>query len=836
MRWNIRSFVEIISGNPLNQQFRNICIIYLFQITYIFYYIRLTYSAAVSSENSPPDITEGESTSKNSDKLPDKVSISSGSTVNDSPQLNVENVHPDKENESCKGSLKGKNAIQTSPRKSAGKAVSSQTNNQNLNYEGEHLAEISNTNKTNVKKSSKGEVTEKTIVLRRSSRNRNKEKLSNEEENKMRDVHGESRNCSTRDKKRVPDISSQKITTVAEGEADTCNDEYDFAKETESTEKISKPKSKKNLKDAFEASLRSEEAVTEDSQTFGNTVTGNTCSESSKSEDTNRKAASESEENSSGTSDIEKVNRENYFDDSKNKTKCTDGVTFNSDKDAHGKLRSRVLSTSETGSDNVESSAESQINEKSATERSGIPTNPSESDDYEEKSTDDKSSKDTRKTDTQSSVPERNGVSPNPSESDDHIEKSTDDKSIEVNQKTETEYGITEKSSAPPNRSESDDCEEKSTDDKSIEERTHVKANNKERETNYVPDSSDDEDGVFLSLSKKSIIIPDTQSQQDDEDNDDEFEMANSPIQKKKMSFQRRKSVLSPRGKGVGEGGKKQNRRSHLEKKLTAQGNRESSKRGSEQGIPSRTDKSKTSKSRSTQILRNFVFNESKSEDVTNEKNQGKKPARKNKTSTDSSDANDEKNPKSSVSQKNQKSDGSSSDSESESRPQEPDIRPNNGVKSKGNRRGKNMNSGKTNSEQFERKRTGLRQNNNTNKSNNQPTKETRRQRKNSKRKLESIDEGELSDVNDTKNTSENGDNTSPPGGMPMPVGSSSKPVVRRSRSSLTVVSRGNRTSPVANIMNAFQSSPTDRESNQQEIANDKGKFMFIVNCLAKYN
>ena len=148
------------------------------------------------------------------------------------------------------------------------------------------------------------------------------------------------------------------------------------------------------------------------------------------------------------------------------------------------------------------------------------------------------------------------------------------------------------------------------------------------------------------------------------------------------------------------------------------------------------------------------------------------------------------------------------------------------------------MNSGKTNSEQFERMRTGLRQNNNTNNksNNNESTKETKRQRKNFKRKLESIDEGELSDVNDTTNTSENGDNTSPPGGMPMPVGSSSKPVVRRSRSSLTVVSRGNRTSPVANIMNALQSSPTDRKSNQQEIASDKGKLMFIVNCLAQYN
>ena len=799
----------------------------------------MTYSAAVSSENSPPDITEGESTSRNSDKLPDKESVSSGSTVNDSPQLNVKNIHPDKENENCKGSLKGKNAPRTSPRKSAGKAVSSQTNNQNLNNEGEYLTEFSNTNKTNVKKSTKGEVTEKAPVLRRSSRNRNKEKLPGEEANKMRDIRGESRNCSTRDKKRIPGISSQKIATVAEGEADACNDEYDFAKETKPTEKMSKPKSKKNLKDAFEASLRSDEAVTEESQTFGNTVTGNTCSDSSKSEDTNQKVTSENNENSDGTYDIEKVNRENCFDNSKNKTKCTDGVTFNSDNDGHEKVESRVLSTSETRSDNVESSAESQINEKSAAERSGIPTNTSESDDYEEKSTDDKSSKDTQKTHTQSSVPERNGVSPNPSESDDHIEKSTDDKSIEINQKTETQYGITEKNIAPPNRSESDDCEEKSTDDKSIEERTHVKANNKETEKNYAPDSSDDEDGVFLSLSKKSIIIPDTQSQQDDEDNDDEFEMANSPIQKKKMSFQRRKSVLSPRGKGVGEGGKKQNnRRSHLEKKLTAQGNRASSKRGSEQEIPSRTDKSKTSKSRSTQILRNFVFNESKSEDVTNEKNQGKKPARRNKTSTDSLDANDEKNPKSSVSQKNQKSHGSSSDSESESRSHEPDIRPNSAVKSKGNRRGKTMNSGKTNSEQFERKRTGLRQNNNTNNksNNNQPTKETKRQRKKSKRKLESVDEGELSDVNDTKNTSENGDNTSPPGGMPMPVGSSSKPVVRRSISSLTVVSRGNRTSPVANIMNALQSSPTDRESNQQEIANDKGKFMFIVNCLAKYN
>ena len=462
--------------------------------------------------------------------------FSSGSTVNDSPQLNVKNIHPDKENESCKGSLKGKNAPRTSLRKSAGKAVSSQTNNQNLNNEGEYLTEFSNTNKTNVKKSTKGEVTEKAPVLRRSSRNRNKQKLPGEEANKMRDIRGESRNCSTRDKKRIPGISSQKIATVAEGEADACNDEYDFAKETEPTEKILKPKSKKNLKDEYEASLRSDEAVTEESQTFGNTVTVNTCSDSSKSENANQKVTSEKEDISDGTYDNEKVNRENYFDNSKNKTKCTDGVTVNSDNDGIEKMESRVLSTSQTKSDNVESSAKSQISEKSATESSGIPTNPSESDDYEEKSTndksskvtqktdtqssvperngvspnpsesdnhiekstDDKSSKVTQKTDTQSSVPERNGVSPNPSESDDHIEKSTDDKSIEVNQKTETQYGITEKNSAPPNRSESDGCGERSTEDKSIEERTHVRANNKERETNYAPDSSDDEDGVFL--------------------------------------------------------------------------------------------------------------------------------------------------------------------------------------------------------------------------------------------------------------------------------------------------------------------------------------------------
>ena len=770
---------------------------------FIFPFIRLTYSAAVNSENSPPDIAEGVSTSKNSDKLPDKESVSSGSTLNDSPQLNMENVNPDKENESREGSRKGKNVPVNSPRKSAGKAVPSQTNNQNLNKDGEHLAEISNKNKANVKRSSKGVVTEKTVVLRRSSRNRNKEKNSSEEGDTILDVRRESRNCSTRDKKQIPDASSNKIAITAEGEADTCNDEYDFAKEKEPTEKISKPKSKKNLKDAFEASLRSEETITEESQTFRNTVTGN------KSEDTKQKVTSENEENSDGTYDVGIANRENCFDDRKGKTKCTDGVTFNKDNDAHEKVRATVLS--ETRSDNVESSAESQINEKSAAEGSGIPTNTSESDDYEAKSTDDKSSKDTQETDTQSRSPKGNDVPQNPSESEDNIEQSIDDKSIEATQKTETKYSITEKNSAPPNRSGSDDCGEKSTDDRSIEERTHVKATIKEREPNYAPDSSDDEGGVFLSLSKKSIIIPDTQSQQDDEDNDDEFEMANSPIQKKKMSFQRRKSVLSPRENVVGDGGKKQNsRRSRLEKKVAAQGNKARSKRGSEKEIPSQTDKNKTSKSRSTQILRNFVFNESKSEDVTNEKNQKKKST----------------------------SHGSSSDSESESRPQAPDIRPDNGVKSKRNRRGKTINSGKTNSEQFERKRAGLRQNNNTNdKSNNdQPTKETKRQRKNSNRNLESIDEGELSDVSDTKNTSENGDNISPACSMPMPVGSSSKPVVRRSRSSLTVVSRGNRISPVANIMNALHASAKDSESNQQEIASAKGKLMVIVNCLAQFN
>ena len=245
------------------------------------------------------------------------------------------------------------------------------------------------------------------------------------------------------------------------------------------------------------------------------------------------------------------------------------------------------------------------------------------------------------------------------------------------------------------------------------------------------PDSSDDEGGVFLSLSKKSIIIPDTQSQQDDEDNEDEFEMASSPIQKKKISFQRRRE-RSQVEKGVEDGSKKQNkRRSHLHKKLAAQGNRASSKRESEEVIPDQTDKSKTSKSKSTRLLRNFVFSESNSDDVTNEKSQGKKSARTNKTSTDSSDSNDRKNPKSSDIDKNHNSHRSSSDSDSESRPHELDRPNKGGVKSKRNLRGKTMNSGKTNSEQFERKRTGLRQASNTNnKPNDQPTKETKRQRK----------------------------------------------------------------------------------------------------------
>ena len=789
----------------------------------------MTYSAAVSGENFPPDITQGESTSKNSDKLLGKENISSGSTANDSPQSTVEDVHPGKENESCKESLKSKNVLRTSPRKSVGNAVSSQTMSQNLNNEGEHLTEFSNTNKTKAKRSAKGEVTEKDVPLRRSSRNRNKEKVHNEEENKMRDVRSASRNYSARDKKHISDIPSKKVETVVEEEADTCNDEYDFTRETEPTEKISKPKSKKNLKDAFEASVRSEEAVTEESQTLGYTGTGNTCSESSKSEFTNKKVTSQNEKNVDGTYE------------------GTDGVAFNSDNDTHEEVMSRVLSTSDARNDNVDIGTESQISEKSdvqssATERNIIPTNPSESDDCEEKSIDQKSSKDTHKTDTQSNIPERNGVPPNTSESDALTETSTDDKSIGVTLETGTESTASQINSAPPKRSESDDCEETSSNDKGIEERPHVKTGEKEWEKNYAPDSSDDEGGVFLSLSKKSMIIPDTQSQPDDEDNDDEFEMVNSPIQKKKISSQLRRE-RSRELKGIGDGGKKQNnRRSHLEKKLAAQSNRAGSKRGSEEVIPNRTDKSKTSKSMSTHLLRNFVFSESNSDDVTNEKNQVKKSARTSKTSIDSSDSNDRKNPKSSNIQKNQDSHRSSSDSDSESRPRELDARSNKGEKPKRNRRGKTMNSGKANSEQFERKRTGLRQTSNTNnKPNDQPTKETKRRRKNSKRKLESIDEGELSDVNTSENpvlslsTQEQvGDNVSPPGSMPMPVGSSSKPVVRRSRSSLTVVSKGNRISPVANIMNILRASPTDGESNQQENANDKGKCRITVNCLAQ--
>ena len=450
----------------------------------------MTYSAAVSSEYFTSDTTEGESTSKNSDTLLGKENISSGSTVNDSPPSTVDDVHLDKENESCKGSPKSKNMLRTSPRKSAGKTIC-----QNLNNEGEHLAEFSNTNKTKGKKSSKGEVIEKDVPLRRSSRNRNKEKLHNEEENKMRDVRAASRNCSTRDKKHISDIPSKKVETAVERDADTCNDEYDFTREIEPSEKISKPKSKKNLKDAFEASVRSEETIIEESQTSGHKGTGNTCSETSKSDNTNKKVTSENEESVDGTNDTSKVNRENRFEtfnNSENKTEDRDGVTFSSDDDTHEKVMSRVLSTSDARNDNVVISTESQINGKSdiqssATERNNTPTNPSESDDYEEKSIDEKSSKDTQKTDTQSNVSERNGVPPNTSESDALTEASTDDRSIGVTQKTGTQSSVTQKNGAPAKRSESDDCVETSFHDKKVEERPHVKANEKEWEKNYGP-------------------------------------------------------------------------------------------------------------------------------------------------------------------------------------------------------------------------------------------------------------------------------------------------------------------------------------------------------------
>ena len=71
-------------------------------------------------------------------------------------------------------------------------------------------------------------------------------------------------------------------------------------------------------------------------------------------------------------------------------------------------------------------------------------------------------------------------------------------------------------------------------------------------------------------------------------------------------------------------------------------------------------------------------------------------------------------------------------------------------------------------------------------------------------RKDTETDENE-SDLDGSKNDKRE-ENESASKEIPMPtVGSSSKPVVRRSRSSLTVVSRGSDTLPIANMTNVIR-------------------------------
>ena len=201
------------------------------------------------------------------------------------------------------------------------------------------------------------------------------------------------------------------------------------------------------------------------------------------------------------------------------------------------------------------------------------------------------------------------------------------------------------------NTFQSNDPEAESSQmDKAVENSPSVDPNGKttEKETEPAPDSSFEGEDAFLSLSRKSIIIPEAQSQQDSDSED--FEMANSPLSKR-ISFESRKSLLLEQRKNSLE--KQRGRKSQLKNKMTnlrSRGNsgiesnkekkrkideksnsRNSKSRSESQNESDRTNSS--TKGNSPHSLGNFVFRESDSEPVVVQNNTKvlKKRGRKDK-------------------------------------------------------------------------------------------------------------------------------------------------------------------------------------------------------------
>ena len=548
-----------------------------------------------------------------------------------------------------------------SPRKLKDKAASFQTNDKNVDTVGKQTREDSKVKKSKIK-----EKKEITVAPRRSSRNKDK-LLSN---------------------------SNKNTETTTEKENATADDEYDFSKETEITKSV-QLKSKKNLEDAFEASLRAEKTSAIENQ-FDEILTesGSTRLEG---------ATCNSSKNNEEISDVNEIHAKKTQETNGSQLKENDSVSDTNE------TQERDISNSAT-----DDRADSRTNEVTNTQTIASSLNPIHSDSGGSKS-------------SVENVPEMSNV-----------------------KSKELELG----------------------------------------EANANANSSDDDSNVFLSLSRKSSIP-------DDDDNDEDFEMASSPIQKKRISLQPKRTERLAGGKKS----KVANKRRKMQKSHS-DGTDTADEKGENGQIESRRNTKKTVKAKSNHMLKNFVFDESNNNSVANDEKAVDDAKRVSETSGRSNHVTGKKSAK-----KSRANLGSGQASKSD------DINSDeNDTRSKLSRKSKNR------SEKLPQKKTGelltkKRQKNKMNsvKRANQP----KQVRSNSKGNLEQepLDENELQNTSQGVILSQDqepvDEHFSPPGGMPMPIGSSSKPVVRRSRSSLT-----NRTGvrPVKNIMSTLEAASVESD------------------------
>ena len=341
---------------------------------------------------------------------------------------------------------------------------------------------------------------------------------------------------------------------------------------------------------------------------------------------------------------------------------------------------------------------------------------------------------------------------------------------------------------------------------------TNVKEKTLEIEKGHVSDSSEDEgDGVFLSLSRKSIAIPETQSQPDyDNDEDDDFEMADSPVQKKRISLQPKKSkgtltpVKTQRGRKlqlqqkVGNRGSCQVESAGKSSKTGSESQNESY--GTGKGMEGDTEDAGLSQKAKVGKKRGRTDQESgESVVVTNVKS---KSVRAKKSRIHAQSNSDEDQTK----RKSKRRVGGKDKATTDDDIPEEEIEPKRNARSQ-------KQSQKANDKRVKQTTDPKRQNIKRDKGANKRDVESKEvETSDSENEVLHDNDVELSDNKRTK------EHDSVPRGMPMPVGSSSKPVVRRSRSSLTIVSREPNNAPFTNISRALHTSPSNEMDERQEM------------------